>query len=119
MNAIDALTGWFADRYHFAATKFRTPDKAPPYIRHEILLNDLGVSEDMFSAWSRERQAHVAASISWIYSNIFKLSNEIAGADFQMMTRKDKQRDIDHPLEELIQYPNPFFDGVSLLRYLV
>ena len=120
MNVLDRVSGWMATRYHYAATKFRTPDKVPPYIRHEVLLSDVGVpTEQIKKTWSRAQQAQIAARISWIYSDIFRLSNEVSAADFQMMTREDKQRDIDHPLEEIMAYPNPFFDGVSLIRYLV
>ena len=118
-NLIDRASGWFATRYHNASLKFRTPDKVPPYVRHEVLLSDLGIRNDQTRTWSRERQAQIAARISWIYSDITKLSNEVSGAEIEMVTREDKQRDITHPLEEILRFPNPFFDGSSLFSYLV
>ena len=66
-NLIDRASGWFATRYHNASLKFRTPDKVPPYIRHEVLLSDLGIREDQTRTWNREQQAQIAARISWIY----------------------------------------------------
>jgi hypothetical protein len=117
MNVFDRMTGWFAERYQYASYKFRIPDKAPPYIRAELA--DMGVQQDIWEGWSRDKQAQVAARISWIYSNIFRISNEVSAADFRVIQKGSNQRDIDHPLEAIMDYPNEFFDGISLLRYTI
>lgn len=117
MSWTTALLDWVADTQSYYDAKFRTPRKAPPYIAAE--LDDLGVPEDMWRDWSEEKRQRVASRISWIYSNIVRIGNEVSAADFNILQKGTNEKDIDHPFERIMAYPNEFFSGKTLLQYLV
>ncbi len=117
MSTVDKIIGWFGDRYQYAAIKFRTPDKAPPYVRTEIIENP-GVDNLVWETWTLEKQAKVAATVSWIYSNLFRISNEVSTAEFMLVNKKTGEKVSDY-LQEVFDYPNDFFDGTALWKYTV
>lgn len=114
-NFIDRTAGG----WQYATEKFRTPRRTPPYIRAE--LEGLGVVQtlDIFRGWDDEKRRQVAARIAWVYSNIQRIGNEVAAAKYNVVRKDDRTQDIPHPLEDLLQSPNEFFSGVTLLQYLI
>lgn len=117
MNAIDKAIGWLGDRYRYAAVKFRIPDKAPPYVKTEIIENP-GIDNYIWDDWSIDKQAKVAASVSWIFSNLFRIANEVSTADFTIVDKKTGEK-VEDPLQEIFDFPNEFFDGTALWKYTV
>ena len=107
---IDSL----ANNYQYAVQKFRTPDKAPRYISTEVEPFDFSSQWQM---WSLEKRQRVAARISWIYSNVFRIGNELTAAKFNVYKKGSQSKDIMHPLEEILQQPNEFFTGDDLIKY--
>jgi phage portal protein BeeE len=117
MGLIKSAIDYSSDLYRYAITKYRTPAKAPPYIAAEI---------DEYPTWDRvwynmdeaeHRQA--AMRISWIYSNVNRIASEVSSARFDMFAKGSNEKDVEHPLEEIMTAPNDFFDGTSLLRYTI
>lgn len=117
MNRLDRMTGWVADRYNFASLKFRTPDKAPPYVKTELVENP-GVTENLWDTWTIEKQAKVAATIPWIYSNVFRVAQEVATAEISIID-KDSKESVESELKGLLDKPNEFFDTITLLEYTI
>jgi hypothetical protein len=97
--------------------KFRTPDKAPPYIKTEVLENP-GIEGNIWDNWTVERQARVAATIPWIYSNVFRIAQEVASADITIVD-KDSGETVESELKSLLDKPNEFFDTITLLEYTI
>ncbi len=117
MSITTSIVDWVADTQLYYASKFRTRRKAPPYIAAE--LNDLGISESIWKDWSEEKRQGIASQISWIYSNIFRIGNEVSSANYNVFRKGTNEKDIDHPLERIMAFPNEFFSGKTLLQYLV
>jgi hypothetical protein len=112
---IDSL----ASTYQYASFKFRTPDKAPRYIGAEVS-SEYGLSDgNLFARMDLPVQQRVAMTTSWVYSNIIRIGNEVTSADFHVRRKGTFHKDLDHPFEDIMQYPNPFFDGTSLLKYTI
>lgn len=114
-NFIDRLAGG----YHYATVKFRTPRVTPPYIYAELESLLPQEYHNIFQDWDQEKRRQVAARIVWIYSNIQRIGNEVASAQYNVVRATDRATDINHPLEELIRSPNEFFSGITLLQYLI
>ena len=119
MSWSTAIIDGVANTYQYASTKFRTPRTAPPYIAAELDGNSLGIPQDMWGSWDEEKRQLIASRVSWIYSNIVRIGNEVSSADFQVYKRSSKENDIEHPFEEVMRFPNEFFDGRTLLRYTI
>lgn len=108
-----------ANTYRYWNTKFNTPRKAPRYIAAEIGSAPAGVSHDVWRSWDEEKKQLMATRISWIYSNVIRIANEVSAAGFNVFKSGTNEKDIDHPFEKIMQYPNEFFDGATLLRYTI
>ena len=117
MSWSTAIIDSVADTYRYASTKFRTPRRAPPYIAAE--LDGLGVPYDMWKSWDDEKRQLIASRVSWIYSNVVRIGNEVSSAEFQVYKRSSKESDLEDPFEEVMRFPNEFFDGRTLLRYTI
>ena len=114
MSIVRDMIEWAADTHNFANQKFRTPRKAPPYVATEIgSLDTFGVPQSWYADWSFEKQQRAATNLSWIYSNIVRIGNEVSAASFNVYERGTNEKDIDHPFERLMAFPNKFFDGRS------
>lgn len=112
---IDSL----ANTYQYANFKFRTPDVAPRYIGTEVS-GTHGLSDtNLFARMDLPLQQRVAMTTSWVYSNIIRIGNEVTSADFHVRRKGTFHKDLDHPFEDIMQYPNPFFDGTTLLKYTI
>ena len=117
MSWTTALLDWVGNTQNYYNTKYRTPRKAPPYIATE--LSGFGVSDDIWKDWSEEKRQRVASRISWIYSNIIRIGNEVSAAEFSVVKKGTNERDIEHPFEQIMAFPNEFFSGKTLLQYLI
>ena len=112
---IDSL----ANTYMYANAKFRTPDIAPRYIGAEVLGDHKLPMSGSFGDLTLPVQQRVAMTTSWIYSNIIRIGNEVSSADFHVREKGTFHKDLEHPFEDIMQYPNPFFDGTTLLKYTI
>ena len=117
MSWTTAAIDWWGNTQAYYNTKFRTPRKAPPYISTELA--GFGISDNIWKDWNEEKRQRVAAKISWIYSNIFRIGNEVSAADFNVFKKGTNERDIEHPFEKIMAFPNEFFSGTVLLQYLI
>lgn len=105
--------GYAVDRF----SKYRTPDIAPRYIGAEVVGDHKVPIFGSFADLDKPSKQRLAMTTSWIYSNIIRIGNEVTSAKVHVTKVNKPQEDIEHPFEELIRYPNPFFDGTSLLKY--
>ena len=108
-----------ADTYRYAAIKFRTPDIAPRYIGTEVMTEHGTPQSGTFGDYTLVQRQRLAMTTSWVYSNIIRIGNEVSSADFHVSKINQPQVDIEHPFEKIARYPNPFFDGTSLLKYTI
>ncbi|MHC4181797.1 MAG: phage portal protein [Planctomycetota bacterium] len=113
--AIDGV----ANTYQYALEKFRTPRKTPRYVGAEVQTAPMGVPADLWLGMSQDKRMEIATKISWIYSNVIRIGNEVSAAKFQVFRRGTKEEDIDHEFERILQSPNEFFTRTALLQYLV
>ena len=116
MSWTTAVIDGVANTYRYATDKFRTPRKAPPYIAAE--LDSYGVPRTVWGNWNEEKRQLVASRISWIYSNIVRIGNEVSAADFQVFKYGTHEKDIEHPFEKVMRFPNEFF-GQNILTVLI
>jgi len=117
MGIAKGLIDYSSDLINYAKQKYRTPTRTPPYIVAEI--DDYPSWDQMWYNMEEERRQEAARRISWIYSNITRISNEVSSTPFNIVRKGTRERDIDHPLEAIMAAPNAFFDGTSLLRYTI
>lgn len=107
-----------ANTYRYATNKFRTPDKAPRYVGSEVM-EEHGMGYQLFADYDTAIKQRTAMTTSWIYSNIIRIGNEVSSSKYNVMHEGSKEKDIEHPFEHLLQYPNPFFEGTTLLKYVI
>ena len=95
-----------ANAFHYANTKFRTRRRTPPYIDAEVPYNagrfPFGETGDGITLATQRR----AITTSWIYTNIDRIGKEVSSANFSVFKRGTNQKDINHPLEQVLQNPN-------------
>jgi hypothetical protein len=119
MSWATAIIDGVANTYHYGIQKFRTPRRAPRYLQAEVGETPLGVPSDFWGGLSQHKKQLIASRVSWIYSNIFRISNEVSAAKFQVLKFGSKEQDIEHDFERLLEFPNEFFTGKDLLSYIV
>lgn len=118
MSWVENTINWYLGLRN--SEKFRTPRKTPPYVSAEVgSLDQFGVPQSWYSDWEFEKQQRAAIRLSWIYSNIIRIGNEVAAADFSVFKEGTHEKDINHPFEQIMKFPNPFFDGRTLLKYAI
>lgn len=109
-----------ANTYHYGVQKFRTPRKTPRYISSEIqTTTPMGIPVDFWSGMNQDKRMEIATKVSWIYSNVVRIGNEVSAAKFQVFRKGTQEQDIDHEFERILQSPNEFFTRTALLQYLV
>lgn len=118
MSWTTSIIDGVANTYRYAQQKFRTPDIAPRYIGAEVL-EEHNTPMRFFSDYELAQRQRMAMTTSWIYSNIIRIGNEVSSTNFNVMNEGSKTRDIDHDFEHIMKFPNPFFDGTTLLKYVI
>jgi hypothetical protein len=108
-----------ANTYNYANIKFRTPDIAPRYIGAEVMGEHKMPIGSSWGDMSYKQRQRIAMTTSWIYSNIIRIGNEVSSAQFHVKNAETLTKDIKHPFEKIMRYPNPFFDGTTLLKYTI
>jgi phage portal protein BeeE len=122
MNLIDRTVQWSAERYKFAITqfssKYRTQPKAPSFIAQELNKN-YGFDLSWLNQYSDVELQQMAMRVSWIFSNITRIANEVSSAKLEVYEQGSKQQNINHAFEKIVSSPNQFFGGSSLFKYLI
>jgi hypothetical protein len=119
MSWTTAIIDGLANTYQYGIEKFRTPRKTPRHVGAEVMDAPLGVPHEFWGELSDDKKQALAARVSWIYSNIIRIANEVSASEFQVTKKNSNEKDIDHPFERIMLEPNEWFSGIDLLQYVV
>jgi hypothetical protein len=117
-STIDRVVGWGVDRYSNALqlwNKANIPGDARSLIGSILT----GRSSTDSERWNEDEKRRIAASTSWIYSDIRLLGQEFSGADMKIIQVVDNQEvEIkNHDAEQLFKHPNDVADMIFIWQY--
>ncbi len=125
-NIIDGVTKWVVDRRAYArqySARALKADRIPPPRLAATFLERLAQSNySLFRTVDDEQAQELAATCSWVYSDIQLIANRISGEAARPVAAYwedgDWQEDWEHPVNKLIARPNALISGSFMFRYL-
>jgi HK97 family phage portal protein len=97
------------------AYKARPKKIAPPYIATEVS----PVDNVLTFSFNETDYEELATRVSWIYSNITRISREVSAAPLWLYNYADNAKVETHEFYDIVKKPNPFFSMTTLLEYTI
>ena len=118
-NPLDTIVGYSIDRIAYARNAWMRAFSDSRRYLPQYLEDDTSVADYVSISNNNEQQRRAATTISWVYSDIRLLANEVSAANIEIFEKVgEKKNQIEnHPIEVLLDRPNDDITGIFLLQY--